>query len=107
MPKSGTPNGGTKELERTKSVTEVREPPMYKVILLNDHYTSMEFVVLVLEGVFNKSSSEAYAIMLSVHKAGRGIAGTYTREVAETKLATVTHMARKQGFPLQCVMEPM
>ena len=101
------PKSGTKELERTKSVTAVREPPMSKVILLNDHYTSMEFVVLVLEGVFNKSSADAYEIMLSVHKSGRGIAGTYTREVAETKLHTVTHMARKQGFPLQCVMEPV
>ncbi len=101
------PKSGTKELERTKSVTSVKEPPMYRVILLNDHYTSMEFVVLVLEGVFNKSTAEAHHIMLSVHKAGSGIAGVYTREIAETKVATVTHLARKEGFPLQCVMEPI
>jgi ATP-dependent Clp protease adaptor protein ClpS len=95
---------GIEELERVKSV--VKEPPMYKVILLNDHYTSMEFVVAILEGVFHKNSAEAHQIMLSVHKAGKGIAGAYTREIAETKVATVTQLARKEGFPLQCVMEP-
>jgi ATP-dependent Clp protease adaptor protein ClpS len=100
------PKSGTKELERTKSITSVKEPPMYRVILLNDHYTSMEFVVAILEGVFHKSTAEAHQIMLSVHKAGSGTAGTYTREIAETKVATVTHLARKEGFPLQCVMEP-
>jgi ATP-dependent Clp protease adaptor protein ClpS len=95
---------GTEELERTKSV--VKEPPMYKVILLNDHYTSMEFVVSILQGVFSKNLAEAHQIMMSVHRAGSGVAGLYTREIAETKVATVTHFARKEGFPLQCVMEP-
>ena len=98
------PKSGTKELERTKTV--IKEPPLYKVILLNDHYTSMEFVIGVLQGVFNKNLIEAQQIMLSVHKLGSGVAGTYTREIAETKVATVTHFARKEGFPLQCVMEP-
>ena len=98
--------GGTKELERTKSVTSVKEPPQYKVILLNDHYTTMEFVVAILEGVFHKSAAEAHQVMLAVHKAGAGTAGVYTKEVAETKVATVTHLARREGFPLQCVMEP-
>lgn len=95
---------GTEELQRVKHV--VKEPPMYKVILLNDHYTSMEFVVAILEGVFQKNTAEAHHIMLSVHKAGKGIAGAYTREIAETKVAAVTQLARKEGFPLQCVMEP-
>jgi ATP-dependent Clp protease adaptor protein ClpS len=101
------PKSGAKELERTKSISSVKEPSLYRVILLNDHYTSMEFVVAVLEGVFNKNTAEAHQIMLAVHKAGAGTAGTYTREIAETKVATVTHLARKEGFPLQCVMEPV
>ena len=79
---------------------------MYKVLLLNDHYTTMEFVVMVLEQVFHKTADEALAIMLAVHKAGKGVAGIYTKEVAETKVMVVQHLARKDGFPLQCVMEP-
>lgn len=79
---------------------------MYRVLLLNDHYTSMEFVVEVLEAVFNKSAEEAQQIMLAVHKAGSGVAGTYIKDVAETKVAIVTSLARREGFPLQCVMEP-
>ena len=79
---------------------------MYKVLLLNDHYTTMEFVVMVLEHVFHKSAEEATAIMLAVHKAGKGMAGLYPKEVAETKVAVVQHLARKEGFPLQCVLEP-
>lgn len=79
---------------------------MYKVLLLNDHYTTMEFVVMVLEQVFHKSAEEAMQIMLAVHQAGKGIAGMYPKEVAETKVAIVQHLARKDGFPLQCVLEP-
>lgn len=79
---------------------------MFKVLLLNDHYTTMEFVVLVLEQVFHKTAEEAVQIMLAVHEAGRGVAGQYPKEVAETKIAIVRHLARKDGFPLQCVMEP-
>lgn len=100
------PDRGTKELERTKTKERVVEPPMFKVILLNDHYTTMEFVVEVLVNVFHKGVAEATDIMLSVHKAGSGVAGVYTREIAETKVSTVTHRARKNGFPLQCVLEP-
>ena len=79
---------------------------MYKVLLLNDHYTTMEFVVMVLEQVFHKTADEATQIMLAVHQAGKGVAGLYPKEVAETKVAIVRHLARKDGFPLQCVMEP-
>ena len=79
---------------------------MFKVLLLNDHYTTMEFVVMVLEQVFHKNADEAMAIMLAVHQAGKGVAGLYPKEIAETKVGIVQHMARKDGFPLQCVMEP-
>jgi ATP-dependent Clp protease adaptor protein ClpS len=97
---------GTKELEKTKTVPAVKEPQMYKVLLLNDHYTTMEFVVLILEQVFHKTAEEATAVMLAVHRAGSGLAGLYPKEVAETKIVIVQHMARKEGFPLQCAMEP-
>lgn len=79
---------------------------MYRVLLLNDDYTTMEFVVLVLESVFKKSPSEAQQIMLAVHQKGVGTAGVYTKEVAETKIAIVHHLARENEFPLRCQMEP-
>lgn len=81
-------------------------PRRYKVILLNDNYTSMEFVVLVLRSVFHKAQSEAETIMLSVHEKGAGVAGVYTKEIAETKVALVHHLARQNEFPLRCTMEP-
>ena len=84
---------------------ELREPPMYKVLLHNDDYTTMEFVVEVLRRVFHKSPTEATRIMLHVHKKGIGVCGVYTEEVAETKVELVHHLARKNGFPLQCSME--
>ena len=98
-------NSGTKDQEKTKTVPVVKEPPMFKVLLLNDHYTTMEFVVLVLEQVFHKNAAEAMVIMLAVHRAGSGVAGLYPKEVAETKIAIVQGMARKEGYPLQCLME--
>jgi ATP-dependent Clp protease adaptor protein ClpS len=85
--------------------TEKREPPQYKVVLLNDDYTTMEFVVRVLEAVFHKSPAEAYRIMMHVHLNGRGIAGVYPFEVAETKVETVTTMARQAEFPLRAAIE--
>jgi ATP-dependent Clp protease adaptor protein ClpS len=97
---------GIKEREKTKTVQKVQEPPLYRVLLLNDHYTTMEFVVMVLEQVFHKTEDQATQIMIAVHKAGKGLVGLYPREVAETKVAIVVHLARKEGFPLQCVMEP-
>lgn len=83
----------------------VEEPPMYKVLLHNDDYTTMEFVVEVLQKVFHKPPAEATHIMLLVHKNGLGVCGVYTAEVAETKVELVHHLARKSGFPLQCSME--
>jgi ATP-dependent Clp protease adaptor protein ClpS len=82
-----------------------KEPTLYKVVLLNDDYTTMEFVVEVLMTVFQKTASEAYQIMMHVHVNGRGIAGVYPWEVAETKADTVVSMARESGFPLQAVTE--
>jgi ATP-dependent Clp protease adaptor protein ClpS len=84
---------------------EIEEPPLYKVMLLNDDYTSMEFVVEVLVYVFKKSSDEAFQIMLNVHRNGVGICGIYPYEIAETKVDTVKTLARENGFPLKCIME--
>ena len=85
--------------------SETREPSMYKVILHNDDYTTMEFVVEILMMVFGKTLEKATEIMLNVHHNGQGICGLYTREIAETKVETVHHMAGNRGFPLKCTME--
>lgn len=85
--------------------SEVQEPPMYKVLLHNDDYTTMDFVVMILETVFKKDTSEATRIMLNVHHQGIGIAGVYTREIGETKTAIVHDLARKNQFPLKCSLE--
>ena len=84
---------------------ETDEPPMYRVMLLNDNYTTMEFVVEVLRTVFLKPLEEATRIMLNVHRAGVGICGVYPYEVAETKVESVHSLAEDHGFPLKCVME--
>ena len=83
----------------------VKQPPMFKVLLLNDDYTPMDFVVYILERFFNKAPEEATRIMLHVHQKGVGICGVYTYEVAETKVAQVTSFARQHEHPLQCTME--
>ena len=84
---------------------ETKEPSLYRVILLNDDYTTMEFVIHVLETVFHKSPVEATQIMLSIHKKGTGLCGVYTREIAETKVVAVNDMAVANKFPLKCTME--
>ena len=84
---------------------EIKEPPQYRVILHNDDYTTMEFVVYVLQTVFHKEETEAVQIMLMVHRNGSGICGVYTAEVAETKVSLVHDMARKHGYPLKCSMQ--
>ncbi|NOQ46553.1 MAG: ATP-dependent Clp protease adapter ClpS [Desulfobulbaceae bacterium] len=89
----------------TKNLEDLQEPPMYKVLLHNDDYTTMDFVVMVLESVFGRDTNEATRIMLNVHHKGYGIAGVYTREIGETKVAVVHRMARKNQFPLKCSLE--
>ncbi|MBT8371102.1 MAG: ATP-dependent Clp protease adapter ClpS [Desulfobacterales bacterium] len=89
----------------SKTDEELDEPPMYRVMLLNDDYTTMEFVVEILVYVFQKSTEEAMRIMLNVHHNGIGICGVYTHEVAETKVEAVGSLARENGFPLKCIME--
>jgi ATP-dependent Clp protease adaptor protein ClpS len=89
----------------TKNQEDILEPHMFKVIMLNDHYTTMDFVVYVLETVFHKNLMEAIVIMLSIHNEGAGICGVYTAEVAETKIQQVHQLAREKEFPLRCTME--
>jgi len=84
---------------------EVREPRKYRVLLHNDDYTTMEFVVRVLVTVFHKSEADATRIMLAVHQNGKGVCGVFTAEVAETKVVMVRQMAREGGYPLKCTME--
>jgi ATP-dependent Clp protease adaptor protein ClpS len=88
-----------------KERQEIQKPPLYRVFLLNDDYTTMDFVVSILETVFHKSPVDAMRIMLHVHKKGMGLAGVYTREIAETKIAAVHDFAREKEFPLRCLME--
>jgi ATP-dependent Clp protease adaptor protein ClpS len=88
-----------------KKKPETKKPSMYKVLLLNDDYTPMEFVVLILETFFNKNKDEATRIMFHVHQKGVGLCGVYTFEVAETKVSQVLAAARMAQHPLQCTME--
>lgn len=89
----------------TDDETEIKEPEEYRVILLNDDYTTMEFVVAVIMSVFHKDLFEATRVMLDVHKKGRGVVGVYTYDIAATKIGKVHAMARENGFPLKCIME--
>ena len=90
---------------KERVVTKQQEPALYKVLLLNDDYTTMEFVIDVLETVFQKGPAEAYQIMMHVHLNGRGLAGVYPWEVAETKAETTGSLARQAGFPLKATIE--
>jgi len=93
-------------ITRTQAEKKVARPKLYKVLMHNDDYTTREFVVEVLKHVFHKSESDAVQIMLHVHHNGLGIAGVYTREIAETKITRVEHLAREYEFPLRLTMEP-
>lgn len=92
--------------DRTSSKNKVEPPKKYKCVMLNDDYTPMDFVVAVLETVFRKSPAEATRLMLDVHNKGRGIAGVYSREIAETKCAQAKHYAVAAGYPFLVDMEP-
>lgn len=89
----------------TEEDTEIKEPEEYRVLLLNDDYTTMEFVVAVIMSVFHKGLFEATRIMLDVHRKGKGIVGTYSYDIAATKISKVHKMARENGFPLKSIME--
>ncbi|KFC62895.1 ATP-dependent Clp protease adaptor protein ClpS [Devosia sp. LC5] len=103
--KDGGGKNGTETGTITKTRPKTKRPNLYRVLLLNDDYTPMEFVVLVLQDVFNKTREEAMRIMLHVHQKGVGECGVYPYEVAETKVTRVMDTARKNQHPLQCVME--
>ncbi len=101
----GKTHSGHQEETLTRNRENLQEPPLFKVLLHNDDYTTMDFVVMVLETVFGKDTAEATRIMLNVHQQGYGVAGVYTREIGETKVVTVHRLARKNQFPLKCSLE--
>ena len=96
--------GGIETLSKEK--TKLKKPRLYKVILLNDDYTPMDFVVSVLETIFSKVPAEAVQIMLKVHNAGEGLCGVFPKEVAETKVSLVHKRAEEAGYPLRAAIEP-
>jgi ATP-dependent Clp protease adaptor protein ClpS len=98
-------DGGSVVLERRTQKT--KPPQMYQVVMLNDDYTPMEFVVVVIQEFFNKDRETATQIMLKIHLDGRAICGVYSRDVASTKVEQVQEAARQAGHPLQCVSEPV
>jgi ATP-dependent Clp protease adaptor protein ClpS len=101
----GLNDPGREEQTVTDHDTILVEPPMYRVLLINDDYTPMDFVVEILMRVFNKSIESATQIMMNVHKKGSGVCGVYTYEIAETKTGTVHRMAEESGYPLRSTME--
>jgi len=98
-------DGDTVTERKTRTKSKTAKPPLYKVILLNDDYTPMEFVVEVLKTIFHRQHAEATRIMLHVHQNGMGVAGVYPFEIAETKIKTVEELAHESQYPLKCVME--
>jgi ATP-dependent Clp protease adaptor protein ClpS len=103
---SPDPSGREQTLTETRSEQQVQQPRMWRVLLHNDDYTTQDFVVWVLESIFQKPRGEALTIMLSVHRSGMGIAGVYTHDVAETKLRATRQLAEEHEFPLLATMEP-
>jgi ATP-dependent Clp protease adaptor protein ClpS len=101
------PESQYEETALAESEEKVEEPPLYKVLLHNDDFTTMEFVVWVLESVFRMPEQQAIQVMLNVHLRGSGVAGVYTYEVAETKVEKATNLAREHEYPLLVTMEQM
>ncbi|MCK5809046.1 ATP-dependent Clp protease adapter ClpS [bacterium] len=101
----GQSSGGNQSDLLTKSRGRIKHPSLYRVVLLNDDYTTMDFVVSILIEIFGKSASEATAIMLDVHEMGRGVVGTFPFDIAKTKIIMVEKRAQSEQFPLKCVME--
>jgi ATP-dependent Clp protease adaptor protein ClpS len=100
------PESDSEVLTETRTEKKLQKPPLYKVLLHNDNYTTREFVVAVLKEVFHRPETEAVQIMLHVHYNGVGVAGVYTYDVAETKIKTVEQLAQANEFPLRLSMEP-
>jgi len=101
------PSPDFEEAAVVESREKVEEPPLFKVLLHNDDFTTMEFVVWVLESVYNMAEEQALQVMLNVHLRGIGVAGIYTYEIAETKVEKTTALAREQEYPLLVTMEPI
>jgi len=99
-------SAGTQQEKQIKDENTIELPRLYRVLLHNDHYTTMEFVVYILRSIFNKSYDEAVRIMLKVHREGIGVAGIYIRSVAEAKVEAVHQIAKENGFPLRCSISP-
>src|SRR4051812_6890900 len=99
------PHSQLDELPVTEAEEKVEKPPLFKVLLHNDDYTTMDFVVFVLQSIFNMAEDQAFRVMLNVHVQGIGIAGVYTYEIAEMKVAKTTALAQEHEFPLLCTME--
>ena len=104
MPKEEIEHGGA-VIEETENKTKLERPPLYKVLLHNDDFTPMEFVVFILQTIFNHGETDAVRLMLDVHRKGIGLAGVFTFEVAEMKVDRVTSLAQANEFPLLCTME--
>jgi ATP-dependent Clp protease adaptor protein ClpS len=101
------PDDGDGAVVLERRTEKVKPPQMYQVVLLNDDYTPMEFVVVVIQEFFNKDRETATQIMLKIHLDGKGVCGVYSKDVAATKVDQVTEAAKKSGHPLQCVSEPV
>jgi ATP-dependent Clp protease adaptor protein ClpS len=106
MPEKAGWDDSPDEQIQLEGQTEVCAPRLYRVVLLNDDYTTMDFVVEILVQVFHKSPAEATKIMLDVHKKGSGVCGVYSYDIAQTKVAQVYRQAKQHSFPLQCSLEP-
>lgn len=102
----GAPGDDGDVATETKKKEQLKKPPLFQVLFHNDNYTTMEFVVWVLQGIFHKTESDAIAVMLNVHRNGFGVAGVFTRDVAETKVNKTHALAREHEFPLKLTIEP-
>ena len=103
--RTGSHDTDTAVVTRTKTAKKLKRPQLYKVLLHNDDFTTMEFVVWVLQSIFNMTEDQAVQTMLNVHMKGVGVAGVYTYEIAEMKVSRTTELAREHEYPLLCTME--
>lgn len=102
----GSDDGDSGVATQTKKKEQLKKPPLFAVLFHNDNYTTMEFVVFVLQSVFHKTESDAMLIMLNVHRTGMGVAGVFTKEIAETKVNKTHQLAKEHEFPLKLSIEP-